>query len=75
VAANSVVLRSLPPDSYSSGNPARVASTLEEWVAQRRLEGERLPRYTRSEFNRLRNTAAGRATLLSELASGGYLVD
>jgi maltose O-acetyltransferase len=73
VAPQSVVLRSLPPDSYCAGNPARVVSTLEELIEKSRAEMQRLPRYDCAEFDRLRNSGDGRATLRAALAHGGYV--
>jgi maltose O-acetyltransferase len=73
VAAQSVVLRSLPADSYCAGNPARVVSTVDELIGKLRDDMQRLPRYDQETFERLRGSEAGRATLRDALAEGGYV--
>jgi UDP-3-O-[3-hydroxymyristoyl] glucosamine N-acyltransferase len=74
VAPHSVVLRSLPPDSYCGGNPARVLSTLAELVAEHRDAMRNLPRYDCPTFDRLRSNDDTRRELRDSLAKGGYLV-
>ena len=73
VAPQSVVLRSLPPDSYCAGNPARVVSTIEELIAKSREEMQRLPNYDRAAYERLRSSEGGRAELRAALTNGGYV--
>jgi len=76
VAPGSVVLRSLPPDTVCGGNPARVLATLDEYLAARRAEIERLPRFDRDAFDRMRNTTEGRAALAAALSlAGGYVFE
>ncbi len=73
VAPQSVVLRSLPPDSYCAGNPARVVSTLDELLGKSREELQHLPSYDRAAFERLQESVEGRAELRAALAAGGYV--
>jgi maltose O-acetyltransferase len=73
VAPHAVVLRSLPPDSYCSGNPARMVSTLDDFLSRHRADMGTLPRYSREDLELLRTSAAGRARLLSTLSQGGYV--
>jgi len=76
VMPGSVVLRSLPADTVCGGNPAKVIATLEEHLAARRGELERLPRFDRKEFERLASTPEGRATLAAALTlSGCYVLE
>lgn len=73
VAPNSVVARSLPPDSYCGGNPARVISTIDEYVSQHRRAMQQLPTYDRPSYEELQKSPGGRETLRTRLIDGGYV--
>ena len=76
VAPNSVVLRSLPPDTVCGGNPARVLATLDEFLAARRAELEKLPRFDAATYDRMRGTPEGRSELAASLSlAGGYVAE
>ena len=73
VAPNSVVTRSLPPDSVCGGNPARVLATLDEYLAARRTELEGLPQFDAETFRRMSGTPEGRTALAAALSLSGGL--
>ena len=76
VAPNSVVTRTLPPDTVCGGNPARVLATLDEYLAARRTELEGLPQFDAESFRRMSGTPEGRAALAAALSvSGGFVAD
>jgi maltose O-acetyltransferase len=76
VSPGSVVLRSLPPDTICGGNPARPLGTIEDYLAERRSELERLPRFDPDTFKKMSDTAEGRAMLAAQLSlAGGYVVE
>ena len=75
VMPNSVVTRTLPPDSVCGGNPARVLASLDEYLEARRSELARLPRFDAGAFERMSTTPEGRAALAASLSlSGGFVV-
>ena len=76
VAPNSLVTRTLPPDSVCGGNPARVLATLDEYLEARRAELASLPRFDAESFRRKSGTPEGRAALAAALAlSGAWVPD
>ena len=74
VAANSVVVRTLPPDTVCGGNPAKVLATLEEYLAARRAELARLPQFDADKFKEMSGTKEGRAALAAALSNAGGFV-
>jgi len=76
VAPNSVVLRSLPPDTVCGGNPARVLGSLDEYLDARRAEMAQQPHFDSDTYRRMRATAEGRAALAAALSQyGGYVFE
>lgn len=73
VLPHSVVLKSLPPDTVCSGNPAKVVSSLADYVERHNAERGTLPTYTRASFSSMSGTAAGREALATSLSRGGYV--
>lgn len=73
VLPHSVVGKTLPPDTVCSGNPARVVSSLGEWLEKQRAEQGTLPGWDDAEFARLSATPAGRAQLAAAAAKGGWV--
>jgi len=74
VTPGSVVLRTLPADTVCGGNPARMLGTLEQYLAERRVEMEQLPRFDREAFERMSGTPEGRAALAAAVALSGCYV-
>jgi len=73
VLPHSVVVKSLPPDSVCSGNPAKPVSTVEEYAARQRSERESLPNFDAEEFLRLSKSRKGREQLRVALSKGGFV--
>jgi maltose O-acetyltransferase len=75
VGPGSVVVTSLPPDTYCAGAPARVISPLADYLDQRRAEVAALPSFTREEYERRCRTPEGRAALAAAQGAGSaYIV-
>lgn len=70
VGANSVVSRSLPPETVCAGTPAKVICTLDEYLSrhQRRMAAGRAFAWT--DYNSAELTAERRQELLAALAEG-----
>jgi len=73
VLPNSVVMKSLPPETVCAGNPAKVVSTLEEYIAQRKADRLEVPTLDEADLAARSRTPRGRAELSQTLARGGYL--
>jgi carbonic anhydrase/acetyltransferase-like protein (isoleucine patch superfamily) len=74
VAAGSVVVSSLPPDTYCAGAPARVVSGRAEYLEGRRAEMASRPAYTRADLARLVADPSGRAAVRAAVEEkGGYV--
>jgi maltose O-acetyltransferase len=72
VGANSVVSRSLPPDTVCTGAPARVICSLEEYLAKHRRSIAARPTF---RYSRSLPSAEERAQMAQALrAQDGYVV-
>lgn len=75
VGANSVVSRSLPPDTVCAGNPAQVVCSLEEYLAKHRERLAQRPKFEYLKYDIRFLTAERRAELLAAVADGdAYMV-
>jgi maltose O-acetyltransferase len=69
VGAGSVVTRSLPPDTVCAGNPARVITSLDEYLARHREALERLPKFDYLSYDIRFLTPERKAELVAATAS------
>jgi len=75
VGANSVVSRSLPPDTVCAGNPATVVCSLEEYLEKHRQRLAQRPKFEYLQYDIRFLTAERRAELLKAVAEGdAYMV-
>ena len=70
VGANSVVSRSLPPDTVCAGAPARVLCTLDEYLDKHRARLASGPTFPWNDYNPDVLTAARRAEIVAAVQSG-----
>ena len=70
VGANSVVSRSLPPDTVCAGAPARVLCTLDEYLDKHRARLACGPRFPWKDYNPDALTAARRAEIVAAVQNG-----
>jgi serine acetyltransferase len=70
VGANSVVAKSLPPDTVCAGAPAKVIGTLDEYLARHRENAARGRQFPWTEYNLGTLTAERRGEILRALAEG-----
>jgi len=75
VGANSVVSRSLPPDTVCAGNPARVLRTLDEYLEWHRSRMKTCPTFDFMSYDDRFLTPERRAELVAAVAtSDAYIV-
>lgn len=75
VGANSVVSRSLPPDTVCAGVPAKVIGSLDDYLARHRRRLAGVARFPWADYNPDTLTAARRAEVLAALRDEpAYLV-
>ena len=70
VGANSLVTRSLPPDTVCAGNPARVICTLQEYLDRHRARMEQVPVVPYRDYDIRALTPERRAELVRACATG-----
>lgn len=75
VFANSVISRSLPADSVCAGNPAKVLSSLDEYLARHRDRLAKLPNFSYESYDIRVLTPEKRAEMVKAVAGGdAYIV-
>jgi maltose O-acetyltransferase len=73
VLPHAVVVKTLPPETVCGGNPAKVVSTLEDYLAGHQRDRETLPSLSRARYEEKAQTEKGRAELAEMMARGGYI--
>lgn len=74
VGANSVVTRSLPPDTVCAGNPARVLCSLDEYLEKHRARMAQRPRFDYREYDIRYLTPERRAELVAATVDGDVYI-
>lgn len=75
VGSNSVIARSLPPDTVCAGNPAKVICSLEEYLERHRERLTRLPTFPYEQYDVRSLTPERRAELVRAVSSeDAYIV-
>lgn len=70
VAPNSVIAKSLPPDTYCAGSPARPLLSLEDYLEEQRQEMNRRPNFSCDQYGPDSLDVEKRAELSEACASG-----
>lgn len=75
VGANSVVTKSIPPNSVASGNPAKVIMSLEEYLNKHRKKLKTHPNFEYKEYS-IQYLTEAKLTMMLDLLSKneGYMV-
>jgi len=75
VGSNSVVTKTIPPESVATGNPARVICGLEEYLEKHRRRLEAAPKFPYREFDAHALTPERRAEMCRLMAEqDGYVI-
>jgi maltose O-acetyltransferase len=75
VGANSVISRSLPPDTVCAGSPARVLTSLEDYLQRHREQIGRLPNFAYDLYDARTVTVEHRMEMVEAVArSDAYVV-
>jgi maltose O-acetyltransferase len=75
VGANSVVTRSLPPDTVCAGNPAKVICSLEEYLQKHREQMKTRPRFDYLKYDLRWITPEGKQEMIQAVRDGdAYMV-
>ena len=74
VGANSVVAKSLPPDTVCGGTPAKVICTLDEYLARHETALAAGPTFPWADFNANALTLERRQELVAALARGSIYI-
>jgi len=70
VGANSVVTRTLPPETVCAGNPAKVVCSLAEYLAKHRAKMKERPCFDYMQYDLKFITAERKAELIRAVADG-----
>jgi len=76
VAAGSTVSRSLPPDTFCAGSPARAVGSLEEYLQNHRRQLRKRPQFLYDEYKDIRVTSPQLKTAMRQAVTDGdaYIV-
>ena len=75
VGANSVVTRTLPPDTVCAGNPARVICSIDDYLEKHRSRMATLPTFEYDQYSLQHLTPERRAELVAAVRTGdAYIV-